>query len=103
MSSEKKTDTPIRKKKSASTRGASVEAWTGKSGRPHTARCAPGDGARARHAAQADQVHHHRPVLPDGGIVVEAEEQHLIDERADAVRRRLHQPEPEIARRVLHP
>src|SRR5204862_1062274 len=112
MRSEKKAETPSMKKKSASTWGARVEAWGGKSGRPHITLAAlpaaedddrRAEGEHRRHPAQADQVHHHRAVLAGGRIVVEAEEQHLIDCRADPVRRCLHEPEPAIAGRGLHP
>src|SRR6266480_5173758 len=77
MSSVKNVLTPRRKKRSASTRGASVEACSGKRGSEK------------------------RAVPAGGGVVVEAEEEKLIDRRADLVGRGLHQPQAEIARRRL--
>src|ERR1700730_4633951 len=61
-------------------------------------------GAQARHAkdrAQADDVEGRGAVPPLHRVVVEAVEEHLVDGRADAVAGRLHQPQPDVARREL--
>ena len=61
----------------------------------------PAEREHGQHAADADDVQHRRAVAPGARIVVEAEQQQLIDRRADRSVGGLDQAEPEIARRVL--
>ena len=56
-----------------------------------------GDASGANHRQDA------RAVLSGRRVVVVAEEQHVVDDRADALVGRLDQAEPEIARRELDP
>src|SRR5213592_2877302 len=113
MSSVKTVLTARRKKRSASTRGASVDACSGKSGSEKRASITSGvppGATRALGTSQREEreraagphrAHDERAVLAGGGVVVEAEEEELIDRRADLARRGLDQPQAEIARRRL--
>ncbi|HBI43194.1 MAG TPA: hypothetical protein DDY78_10110 [Planctomycetales bacterium] len=52
-------------------------------------------------AAQAHEVHDRRAVFSLGGVVMKAEEQRLIDDRADFVVRRLHQTQLQVTSRIF--
>src|SRR5438445_6168510 len=105
ISSEKKTATASRKKYSASTRNAIVDARSGNRGGmllfTHH-----GDNERAERqdgcgAGEANDTHDHETVAAGLRIVVIAIEQHLIDRRADLAGRCVDERESQIARAVL--
>src|SRR5471032_2999652 len=116
MSSEKKTEIASRKKYSASTRPAMVEACSGKSGVPDhisesskvlraTFPAEHHDDERAqRHdgggAGDADHAHDDQAVAAGRRVVVIAVEQQRIDRRADAPLRGFHDGVAQIARAV---
>ena len=118
ISSEKKTEIASRKKYSASTRPAIVEACSGKRGVPvHIeaaqgcraqrlrARALCGSRSRAHHddderaeredgggAGDPDRAHDHEAVAAGHRVVVVAEEQQRVDRRADLACRGLDEP-----------
>src|SRR5689334_9963822 len=115
------TTTEAMKKKSASTSGATVEAWVGNSGRSEsmssplrresdgrgtavTARQNPDpqrDARRGRDAERAEDPQDGQPVAPRRRVVLVAEQKQGIDERPGLPFRRLRDREPQVARRIL--
>src|SRR5437660_9230418 len=125
-SSAAKPVTASKKKKSPSTCGAVVDACSGNSctcayivrSFPRRPRRSHDDtpspplavpGAREehaqdherQHAAEAHEAHHRGRVFASGGVVMKAQQQHLIDERTDLTIRGFHDGEAQIARRIL--
>src|SRR4051794_18310452 len=124
ISTVKKIDTARRKYVRWSTSGANVDACSGnKASLPianvstglrqkflvppeiaaeHDQQEHPADQRKCR-PREPDHVHRDRPVLPRSGVVVEAVQQQGVHRAPDFVFRRLHQPQPDVARRILDP
>src|SRR5262245_19178849 len=110
ISTPKNTLTAIRKRYSASTLPAVVEAPSGKKKRQLPTR-QPLPAQPQRHEARqqqqrqqagcAQQPHHGSAVTAHRGVVLVTVEQHLVDRRPDVALRGLVQRQPQVLRRVL--
>src|SRR5437867_991849 len=113
---EKNALTPRRKKYRASTLAAAVEACSGKRGNsvsisarsivpspvsPEHGEDEPGQPGQRGGPAQTDRPQDREGVPPRRGIVVVAEQQELVDRRADPVARGFHETQSKIARRKI--
>src|SRR5712671_7931966 len=124
MSSEKKTETATRKKYSASTRPAIVDARSGNNGvpvhmsvsgsslayklnrttSPLTSKHDDDEGAEREHgrgAGEPHRAHDDQPVAPGHRVVVVAVQQQRIDRRADLPGRRFDDAVAQVAGAVL--